>query len=317
MAIAMSKPSIVILGAGGVGGYFGARLVEHDAADVKFLVRDARKAILTRDGLSVKSPHGNVVGMPVAAYTASEIAGAAPDYLLLTCKAYDLDAAMETISPVVGPDTSIVPLLNGLAHIERLNRRFSRTQILPGSVSLQVRQTADGTIEHLNDWQFFTLGEQDGGITERVSRLASALERARTTPTASADIMQKMWEKIVMLATLAAMTTLVRAPVGAIASAPGGAELSRRMLDLNAAAAAHAGHPVPASQLDQWRSMFSNTSSTFAASMLGDMERGGPVEADHIVGDMLERVRAAGLDTTLHAMSYANLKVYEAQRKAS
>ena len=313
----MPKPSIVILGAGGVGGYFGARLVEHDAADVKFLVREARKSVLMRDGLSVKSPHGNIERMLVAAFTAAELAGAYPDYLLLTCKAYDLNAAMETISPVVGPNTAIVPLLNGLVHIERLNQRFSRAQILPGSVSLQVRQNPDGTIEHLNAWQFFTVGEQDSGITERVSRLVSALERAMTTPSASADIMQKMWEKIVMLASLAAMTTLMRAPVGTIASAPGGAELSRRMLELNAAAAAHAGHPVPASLLDQWRTMFSDTGSTFAASMLGDMERGGPVEADHIVGDMLERVRAAGLDTTLHAIAYANLKVYEARRKAS
>ncbi len=313
----MPKPSIVILGAGGVGGYFGARLVEHDAADVKFLVREARKSVLMRDGLSVKSPHGNIERMPVAAFTAAELAGAYPDYLLLTCKAYDLNAAMETISPVVGPNTAIVPLLNGLVHIERLNQRFSRAQILPGSVSLQVRQNPDSTIEHLNAWQFFTVGEQDSGITERVSRLVSALERAMTTPSASADIMQKMWEKIVMLASLAAMTTLMRAPVGTIASAPGGAELSRRMLELNAAAAAHAGHPVPASLLDQWRTMFSDTGSTFAASMLGDMERGGPVEADHIVGDMLERVRAAGLDTTLHAIAYANLKVYEARRKAS
>ncbi|HRY06925.1 MAG TPA: 2-dehydropantoate 2-reductase [Hyphomicrobiaceae bacterium] len=313
----MSKPRIIILGAGGVGGYFGARLIENDAADVTFLVRQTRKSILMRDGLSVKSPHGDIKGMPVVAHTTAEISGAAPDYLLLTCKAYDLDAAMETIAPVVGPQTAIVPLLNGLAHIERLNSRFSRAQILPGSVSLQVRQTADGTIEHLNDWQFFTLGEQDGGMTERVSKLVSALERAKTTPTASTEIMQKLWEKVVMLATLAAMTTLMRAPVGAIARAPGGADFSRRMLELNAAAAAHAGHPVPANLLDQWRTMFADTSSTFAASMLGDMERGGPVEADHIVGDMLERVRAAGLDTTLHAIAYANLKVYELTRTAS
>lgn len=313
----MSKPSIVILGAGGVGGYFGARLVEHEAADVTFLVRDMRKTVLMRDGLSVKSPHGNIERVPVDARTAAELAGAAPDYLLLTCKAYDLDAAMETIAPVVGPSTAIVPLLNGLAHIERLNRAFSRTQILPGTVSLQVRQNADGTIHHLNDWQFFIVGEQDQGISERVTRLVAALQRAKVTPTASPDIMQNLWEKIVMLATLAAMTTLMRAPVGDIASAPGGAELSHRMLELNAAAAAHAGHPVPASRLDQWRGMFSDVRSTFAASMLADMMRGGPIEADHIVGDMLERLRAAGLDTTLHALSYANLKVYEAKRKAS
>ena len=128
------------------------------------------------------------------------------------------------------------------------------------------------------------------------------------------DIAQKLWEKIVMLATLAAMTTLMRASVGAIASAPGGATLSLRMLELNAAAAAHAGHPVPEAQLGQWRTMFADTSSTLTASMLADMQLGKPVEADHIVGDMLNRVRTASLDTTLHAAAYANLKAYEATR---
>ena len=313
----MSKPNIVILGAGGVGGYFGARLIEHDAAHVTFLVREARKAILMRDGLSVKSPFGDIERMPVVARTSSEIAGTAPDYLLLTCKAYDLDAAMETIAPVLGPSTAIVPLLNGIAHIERLNQRFSRDQVLPGNVSLQVRQNADGTIEHRNEWQFFTVGEQDGSVSERVQRLVDALAAAKVTPSASPEIMQKMWEKIVMLATLAAMTTLMRANVGAIASAPGGSKLSHAMLELNAAAAAHAGYPITESQLDQWRQIFSDASSTFAASMLSDMQRGGPVEADHIVGYMLERVHEAGFDTTLHGIAYTNLKVYEASRNAT
>lgn len=311
----MLKPTIAILGAGGVGGYFGARLIEHGTANVTFLVREGRKARLMREGISLKSPYGDIQNMKVDARTASEMEGTAPDYLLLTCKAYDLDVAMDTIAPIVGRSTAIVPLLNGIAHVERLNARFSRQRILPGTVSLQVRQNADGTIEHLNDWQFFSVGEQDGGVSERTTWLVSTLEAARVAPTANPDITQKMWEKFVMLTTLAAMTTLMRATVGAIARAPGGRELSRRMLELNAAAAAHAGHPVPESQLDQWRHMFSDTQSTLAASMLGDMERGHPVEADHIVGDMLQRVHAAGLDTTLHAVAYANLKVYEASRE--
>lgn len=311
----MSKPSIVILGAGAVGGYFGARLIEHDAANVTFQVRQPRKMALAHSGLSLVSPHGDIDRLAVTARTAEELAGAAPEYILLACKAYDLDAAMDAIAPVVGAGTAVVPLLNGLAHIDRLNARFTPRAILPATVSLQVRLRADGAIEHLNDWQFFSVGEQAGGSSQRVDRLVAALTTARVTPAASDDILQKLWEKLVMLATLAAMTTLMRAPLGPIAAAPGGAELSRRMLDLNAAAAAHAGHPVPASLLTQWRQMFSDTSSTFAASMLGDIERGGPVEADHIVGDMLARVREAGLDTTLHATAYANLKVYEAQRR--
>ncbi|MCB1515200.1 MAG: 2-dehydropantoate 2-reductase [Hyphomicrobiaceae bacterium] len=310
----MSKPRIVILGAGGVGGYFGARLAQNAAADVTFLVRDARKAILRRDGLSVRSPHGNIDGLPVDARTTAELSGAAPDYLLLTCKAYDLDAAMDAIGPVVGPDTAIVPLLNGLAHVDRLNARFPRRNIVPGTVSLQVRQRQDGTIEHLNDWQFFTVGVQDGSPSPRVARLVDALTVSKVTATATTEILQKLWEKLVMLATLAAITTLMRAPVGAIARAPGGAALSLRMLETNAAAAAWAGHPVPSAQIEQWRALVSDKTSTFSASMLADMEKGAPVEADHIVGDMLARVRTAGLDDTLHAAAFANLKAYELQR---
>lgn len=310
----MTKPHIVILGAGGVGGYFGARLVEHAAADVTFLVRDTRKAILQRDGLNVRSPHGDIAAMSVDARTTAELEGAAPQYLLLTCKAYDLDAAMDTIAPVVGPDTAIVPLLNGLAHIDRLNARFAPRQVLPGTVSLQVRQRTDGAIEHLNDWQYITVGEQDGSPSARLDVLVAALKTSKVTANATTDIIQKMWEKLVMLSTLAAATTLMRAPIGAIAGAPGGRDFSLRLLETGAAAAAYAGHPVPQAQLETWRALFSDSTSTFTASMLGDMQRGAPVEADHIIGDMLNRVRDAGLDATLHATAYTNLKIYELQR---
>ncbi len=311
----MTKPTIVILGAGAVGGYFGARLVQHDAADVTFLVREQRKAALDRDGLKVESSFGNV-SLPVAARTAAELAGASPDYILVTAKAYDLDAAITAIAPVAGPDTAIVPLLNGVAHMDRLNEAFARERVLGGIVSLQVRQRADGVIEHLNDWQYITVGEQFGGLSPRVERLAAALEKARLAVTAAPEIMQKLWEKVVFLATLAGMTTLMRAPIGEIAQAPGGANLSLAMLETNAAAAAHAGYTMPAGQMEAWRKLFSDPKSTFSASMLADMNRKGPVEADHIIGFMLERARATDIEPTLLAAAYANLKVYEIRRAA-
>lgn len=313
----MSKPRIVILGAGAVGGYFGGRLIEHDAAEVKFLVSEKRKAYLDRHGISLTSPHGNLEPTHVDALTVAQLDGANPDYLLVACKAYDLEQAMQSIAPVAGPNTAIVPLLNGLVHLDYLKQRFPPQSILGGTVSLQVRLSADGVVEHLNDWQFITIGELEGGISDRVTSLVAALEKAKVTAAASTNIQQTMWEKIVMLATLAAMTTLMRAPVGVIARTPGGADLTLRMLELNASAAAHAGHAVPADQLAHWRSMFADPTSTLTASMLADMQRSAPVEADHIVGDMLRRVAAAGLDTTLHAMAYSNLKAYELQREGT
>lgn len=308
-----AKPTIVCLGAGAVGGYFGGRLVEHDAADVTFLVRERRQDELDRDGLRIESPCGNAV-LRVEARTKSELAGAAPDYLLLTAKAYHLEGAIADIAPVVGPHTTIVPLLNGLAHMLRLNAAFGAQRVIGGIVSLQLRQRADGVIEHLNDWQFITIGEQQGGLSPRVERLQKALAKSGVAAVASPEIMQKMWEKLVMLATLAGMTTLMRANLGEIASAPGGAELSVRMLETNAAAAAHAGYPVALAQLDDWRRLFTDRTSRFTASMLADMNRNSPVEADHILGYMLERVRAAGLDATLLAAAFANAKIYEARQ---
>lgn len=312
----MSKPVVVCLGVGGVGGYFGARLVEHDAADVTFLVRPQRKAALAARGLHLVSPHGNLTGLPIKARTAAELAGMAPDYVLLTCKAYDLQAAIADLLPVAGPSTAIVPLLNGISHLQPLIAAFGADRVMGGTVSLQLRQAADGTIEHLNDWQFITVGELDGGGSARANRLVSALAASGVTATASDNIRQKLWEKLVMLATLAAMTTLMRANVGTIARTPRGAVLMRQVLERNAQAAAYAGFAVPEEQLAQWRAMFADQTSTFSASMLADMELGKPVEADHIVGFMRDAVAASGLDPVLHDVAMTHLKAYEQNRLA-
>ncbi|MGD9785078.1 MAG: 2-dehydropantoate 2-reductase [Hyphomicrobiaceae bacterium] len=309
----MTKPRIAILGAGAVGGYFGGRLVQFDAADVVFIVRPARKAALERDGLRIESPHGNLT-VRVKAGTAAELAGLAPDFILLTSKSYDLDAAIETVRGVAGPDTAIVPLLNGIAHIGRLNAAFGPHRVMGGSVSLQLMQQADGLIRHLNDWQYITIGEQDGAMSQRLGRLEAALRAARLDVTASGEIMQRLWEKLVMLATLAALTTLFDATVGEIALAPGGKQLALALLETNAAAAAHAGFAVPEAQLQAWRVMFADSTSKFSSSMRADMHRNGPVEAQHIVGFMRDAAQAAGRDTALLDAAYLNLGIYDARR---
>lgn len=308
-----ARPRIVMLGAGAVGGYFGGRMVEHGTANVTFLVRPERKARLLREGLHIESPFGNAV-LSVDARTREELAGADPDYLFVTAKSYDLDSAIADIAPVVGPETTIVPLLNGLAHIDRLNDAFGSERVIGGTVSLQVRLGADGTVQHLNDWQIITVGEQGGGLSPRVERLADALSRAKLQATASPAILARMWEKLVMLATLAGMTTLMRASVGEIASAPGGAALSLAMLEAHAETAARNGFAIDERQMTVFRRLFSDTTQRLTASMLGDMERGGPLEADHILGFMLDRARAAGVDAPLTAAAYANARIYEARR---
>jgi 2-dehydropantoate 2-reductase len=306
---------VVCLGAGAIGGYFAGRLVESKAAEVTFLVRPARKAQLERDGLRVESPCGSFQ-VPVTARLPEELRQPA-DYVLLTCKAYDLDAAIESIRPAVGPQTAIVPLLNGLSHIDRLNQAFGRERVLGGAAYIAITLLPDGLIRHLNDLHGITFGEQEGGISPRVSALKAVFDEAKAvTATASSDVLQTMWEKLVFLSTLASVTTLMRANIGEIARAPGGIAFMLEMLERSAEIARAAGFPMPPAFMERTRSQFTDASSAMAASMLRDLERLGPIEADHIVGFMLDKAREHGVDDTLHRIVYLHLMAYEQRRAA-
>jgi 2-dehydropantoate 2-reductase len=305
---------ILCLGAGAIGGYFGGRLVEAEAADVTFLVRDGRRRQLAADGLRVDSTFGNFA-LPVRTVGEGEIAEPA-DVVLLTCKAYDLDSAIRSIAPAVGPHTAVVPLLNGLSHVDTLNAAFGRERVMGGIAKIGITLQADGLIKHLNDWRFITFGEQDGTISARAAALKAAFDKTSVKAEAVPDIMHQMWEKLVHLASLASMTTLMRANVGEIVRAPGGAQLLQDMLERNAAIATAAGFPPGAEFMASFRQLFANPAGVYAASMLRDIERKGPVEADHVVGFMLAKAREFGIDPGLHQIAYANLKAYENRRAA-
>ena len=307
---------VVCLGAGGIGGYFGGRLVEASAANVTFLVRPGRKAQLQKDGLRVESVHGDFT-VPVDARLAEEIRSPA-DYVLLTCKAYDLDSAIEAIRPAVGPNTAILPLLNGMSHMDRLNEVFGRERVLGGMAQIAITLQPDGLVKHLNDWNTITFGEHNAASSPRVEALKAAFDKTsgKANAVAVPDIIQKMWEKLVMLSTLASMTTLMRANVGEIARTPDGSGLTLAFLDRNAQIAAAEGHPMPEEFIERFGKVFTDTGSQMAASMLRDLERKGPAESDHIVGFMLEKARTHGIDDTLHRISFTHLKAYEQRRAA-
>ena len=305
--------NIMVLGAGAIGGYFAGRLIEA-GADVTLLVRPARKQGLDARGLSIRSKLGDFSG-PVVAITREKITHPA-DILILTCKAYDLDSAIETIRPAVGPNTAILPLLNGLAHIERLNAEFGAQRVLGGLAKIAATLLPDGTIQHLNDWRYLTFGEQSGEMSPRVLALKAAFDRTSVLATATPEIMHAMWEKMVHLATAAGMTCLMRASVGEIARTPDGTRIMTQFLERNAEIAAREGFRPSEDFMAEYRALFANTASPYTASMLRDLERGGPVEADHIIGDILARARKHGVDDTLHSVVYTHLKSYEQRRAA-
>ena len=305
---------ILCLGAGAVGGFFAGQLVAAKSADVTFLVRPTRKAQLQADGLCIDSPQGNL-RLPVNAITSDERMGPS-DIVLLTCKAYDLDSAIAAVRPAVGPQTAVLPLLNGLSHIQRLNAEFGPERVLGGIAKIAITLQADGVIKHLNDWNFITFGEQDGALSPRVLALAEAFAATSARADAVSNITHQMWEKLVHLATLASMTCLMRANVGEIARSPGGIATMQEMLALNAEIATRAGFPPSPNFLSGFNKMFADPNATYAASMLRDIERQGPVEADHIIGFMLDKARSLGVDHRLHQLAYLHLKAYEQRRAA-
>jgi 2-dehydropantoate 2-reductase len=305
---------ILVLGAGALGGYYGGRLLEA-GAEVAFLVRPRRQAQLAADGLVIESPFGGL-RRQVATLAPGEV-GPGWDLVLLTCKAYDLEEAIATIRPAVDARTAVLPVLNGLSHIETLQREFGAGRVLGGIAKIQATLAPGGTVRHLNDWRYLTFGEVDGTMSPRVQALAELCARAPgVVAEAVPDVMFRMWEKLVHLGTSAIGTVLMRANTGEIARAPGGVAFMHRVLARNAAIAAANGHAMREGYLADFRTLFADPSGAYATSMLRDLEAGGRIEADHILGFLLEAARKAGVPEEAHEAAYLHAKAYEQRRDA-
>jgi 2-dehydropantoate 2-reductase len=208
---------ILVVGAGAIGGYFGGRLLEA-GRDVTFLVRPKRAALLAKIGLVIKSRFGDV-NLPTPPTVTADALRTPFDLILLSCKSYDLQSAADSFAPAVGPNTAILPLLNGMAHIDYLAERFGGAAVLGGQCVISVTLDADGHILHLNDTHGVSFGERDGAVTPRAEAIATTFAGARFDSRLSQAILQEMWEKWVLIATMAASNCLMRAPVGDIVAA--------------------------------------------------------------------------------------------------
>lgn len=307
----MSGPRFLVLGAGAVGGYFGGRLAAA-GADVTFLVRPGRAAQIARDGLRIESALGNLAH-PVQVVLASDLSPRY-DVVLLTCKAYDLDSSMEAIAPAMREGCAVLPLLNGMAHLDRLDARFGRGSVLGGSCAIDSTLTPDGIIRHSGNLQRITFGERDRQVTPRVRAVADTLGASPLDWELADDVVLRMWEKLVFLGVLAAMTCLFRGNVQEIVSAPGGREAAERALAANVEIATREGYAPSPQSVAFAAARLTEPTGRWSASMLRDLEAGRQVEADHIVGWLLERARAHGVDDTVLWLAYTHLKTYERRR---
>ncbi|CAO4144304.1 hypothetical protein LPLAFNJD_LOCUS1658 [Methylorubrum aminovorans] len=305
---------ILVVGAGATGGYFGARLAEA-GRDVTFLVRPARAERLAANGLRVLSPMGDLHIARPQTVTADRLAGAGPfDLVLLSAKAYDLDTAVADVAPAVGAGTAVLPILNGLRHLDVLDRAYGAERVLGGSCGIVATLTRDSTIRQMTDLHSLTYGERDGSRSERLGRIAAQMEGVRFQPRSSDKILLEMWEKWVFLATLAGATTLMRSALGDIVAAAGGRAFIEALHDECQAVAGANGNAAREKVFAGARKMLTAEGSAMTASMLRDIEGGARIEADHIIGDLIERGRAKGVETPVLERVLTHLKSYEHRR---
>lgn len=301
---------ILVVGAGATGGYFGGRLLQ-SGRDVTFLVRDRRAQQLAEQGLVIKSPMGDVTLAHPPTVQTGRIDGPF-DLVFLSCKAYHLPQVMEDIAPAIGPQTAILPVLNGMRHLELLDARFGAPHVLGGQCVIAATLDGDGIVRHLNTSHGVTFGERDGSRSQRIERVAQALGDATFDARLSTQIVQEMWDKWVFLASLAGITCLMRAAVGDIVAAPGGLAAIQGILDDAYAVASAHDHAPNERVMQRALAMLTEEGSTLSASMMRDLEQGGPVEADHVVGDLI--ARGAALPLPVLRLAYAHLKAYEHRR---
>jgi 2-dehydropantoate 2-reductase len=305
---------ILVAGPGAVGGFVAARLAEA-GQDVTVLARPRRAALLREDGLRLAGAgvEGGTRTLRVPVLTAAELAEAEPareyDAVLLAVKSDALDQVMADIAPAVGPGTAILPFLNGMAHVEPLTKRFE-TNVLGGVLRVATDLADDGTIRVLAPLFEVELGELDGSRSERAGRLAAAFTDAGAEVIVSADIVGAMWAKWVFIASIGAVTSLMRAPVGDIVAVSGGENFARSVLKETAGAAAAAGHPVPAAQLAATERTLTAAGSPTTSSLSRDLMAGRPTEVEAVLADFADRAAAAGSPAPLIALSALALRVH-------
>ncbi|WP_426435808.1 ketopantoate reductase family protein [Bradyrhizobium genosp. P] len=299
---------ILVVGAGSIGGYFGGRLAQA-GRDVTFLVRPARAEFLRQNGLQIISPDGDVTLTPKL--VTAETLSAQFDVVLLTAKGFSLDAALTDLAPAVGPKTMILPVQNGMRHVDLPAERFGR-EVLVGCVCKVATILDDqGRIVQLTNLQDLAYGEMDRRASARIAELDAIMRNAGFDARLSADIELEMWEKWVLLATVGGAPCLMRGNLGEIEAAGGGSDITLRFLDETVTVVSAVGRTPSEPFVTAAKAQLVQKGSTQTSSMFRDLQKGRPVEVDQIIGDLVARARRAGVDTPLLDAVLTHLSVYQ------
>ncbi|MEN0649434.1 2-dehydropantoate 2-reductase [Caldifermentibacillus hisashii] len=301
----------LFVGAGAVGGYFGGRLLEK-GADVTFLVREGRRRNLQEKGLVIHSDYGNATLSPKTMIAGEEVEPY--DVILLSTKAYHLDNAIDDVRPYVGENTMVIPLLNGMAHYNKLDEQFGKEKVIGGLCYIEATLDSEGAVIQKGPLHMLVYGERSGQESERIIKLADAFKGTKADFQLSSTIIEDLWHKYLFIATMSGITTLMRAPIGPICNHPSGMEtikqLTKEIIDVMNVAGAPISNELETIQMEK----IANLAPEMKSSMQRDMEKGLPVEADHLHGYLLEIAKTADLPVPVLESVYANLKIYERSR---
>jgi 2-dehydropantoate 2-reductase len=306
--------TILVVGAGATGGYFGARLTQA-GKDVTFLVRPARAEQLRVRGLRIVGRGAEEVLTP-RLVTAGELAGQS-DVVLLSVKATALEAAMADFAPAVGPRTLVIPFLNGIGHLALLSERFGEQAVLGGVVIVATQLGDAGDIVALAPSASLQIGTQDGSRTDRLQAAYDQLAGAGFDLSISDDIVADMWHKWVFIATVGALTCLMRGTVGDIVAVPGGRSLGPAILAEASAVSAAAGYPVPAAKTAATTQAITQDGSPLTSSMSRDLADGRPTEVEPVLADLASRGAALGQPTPLLDLATMHLRVHNVKLGAA
>ncbi len=302
---------ILVVGAGATGGYFGGRLAQA-GRDVTFLVRAGRAETLRKEGLRLITPDGEFTLRPQL--TLAEYIKQPYDVIILTVKAFALESALKDIAPAVGPDTLIMPILNGMKHLETLTARFGKSTVIGGMCKIAATLNTQGHIVQMSPFQELYYGELDGSATPRIQALDQQLSGAGFDAFLSTSIINDMWEKWLLLASLGAITCLMRGNIGQVASAPGGEQFAHGIINEVLAIITSAGYRRNERYIAQTTALLTLPDSVQTSSMYRDLMQGYPVEAEQVLGDLVAIGRRVGLGSPLLNAAYTNLAIYQASR---
>ena len=308
---------ILVMGTGGLGGYFGG-LLQRAGADVVFVARGAHLRALQVDGLRVRSPEGDY-SLPVRATDNPATIGLV-DLVLFTVKTYDLDAAGKAVRPAVGPETAVLCLQNGVEAEARLGSILGASHILGGVTYVSAVIEAPGAIRHTGQTGDITFGEMDGRVTPRVDGIDALLRRAGVATTVTEDITRALWEKFVFISAMAGMTAVTRAPMGEIFEQAESRQMFRALMEEAVAIGRSRGirlEGVVDRHMAFVKERISSDEYDMRASLYHDLAAGRRIELDALSGAVVRLGREAGVPTPLSFAIVAALRPYERRAVAA